>query len=359
MTRLRTAVIGAGKVGEIHAEALRGLPESELVGVCSRPSEKRDAFAQRHGVPAFDELEAMVRRAGVQAVTICTPHLAHAGAAIAAARLGVHVLVEKPLATTVADCDAMIAAAAQAGVTLGVISQRRLYPPCVRIRAAIDRGALGRPILGTALMNGWRDENYYRSDPWRGSWAGEGGGVLVNQAPHPIDLLAWYLGEPTEVFGFWANLNHPYIEVDDTAVAVVRFAGGALANLVVSNSQNPALGGRVVIHGSNGTSAGVETESGAMFIAGMTGVVAPPFNDVWTVPGPADLAAWRAEDAALFQAVDPTRHFHRLQIQEFLQAAAAGRPSAVSGEAGRRTVQIIEGIYRSNQTRSPVRYLTP
>jgi len=356
MKPMRTAVIGTGKIGEIHAEVLRAIPESELVGVCSRPSPKRDAFAQRHGVPAFDDLETLVRSTGVEAMTLCTPHLAHAAAAIAAARLGVHVLVEKPLATTVADCDAMIAAAAQAGVALGVISQRRLYPPCRRIREAIDRGELGRPILGSAVMYGWRDETYYRSDPWRGSWAGEGGGVLINQSPHPIDLLAWYLGEPAEVFGFWANLNHPYIEVDDTAVAVVRFAGGALGSLVVSNSQNPALGGRVLIHGANGASAGVQTESGAMFIAGQTGVGDPPFNDVWTVSGPADLAAWKTADAELFQAVDATRHFHRLQIQEFLQAAAAGRTPAVSGEAGRRTVQIIEGIYRSNRTGSPVHY---
>ncbi len=131
-------------------------------------------------------------------------------------------------------------ALARAG-PLGMICQRRFFEPCQRIRRAIDEGKLGRPILGTVTMFGWRDAAYYRSDPWRGSWQGEGGGVLVNQAPHQLDLLLWYIGEIEEVFGYWANLNHPTIEVDDTAVAVIRFKSGALGNIVVSNSQNPAL----------------------------------------------------------------------------------------------------------------------
>ena len=138
--------------------------------------------------------------------------------------------------------------------------QRRFYRPCMRIHKAIEDGKLGRPVLGMVTMLGWRDEAYYNSDPWRGTWKGEGGGVLVNQAPHQLDLLLWYMGEVDEVYGVWKNLNHPYIEVEDTAVAVVKFKSGAVGNIVVSNSQNPALYGRVHIFGENGAAAGVQTD---------------------------------------------------------------------------------------------------
>ncbi len=157
-----------------------------------------------------------------------------------------------------------------------MICQRRFFEPCQRIRQAIDDGKLGKPVLGTVTMLGWRDAAYYKSDPWRGTWKGEGGGVLVNQAPHQLDLLMWYMGEVEEMFGYWGNLNHPMIEVEDTAITVIRFKSGALGNIVVSNSQNPALYGKVTVHGSNGASVGVQTDGGAMFIAGMSNITEPP-----------------------------------------------------------------------------------
>jgi predicted dehydrogenase len=357
MDRLRTALVGCGKVGHLHAAALQSLPESEFVAVCARTPEKAGVFAARYGVAAFTNLEEMIVRARVQALCLCTPHPEHAAPTIAAAQAGVHVLVEKPLASSLADCDAMLAAARSNHTLLGTISQRRFYPPCRRIYDAIQSGRLGRPALGVATIFGWRDEAYYRSDPWRGSWRLEGGGVLVNQAPHQLDLLLWYLGEPEEVFGYWANLNHPYIEVEDTAVAVVRFKNGALGNLVVSNSQNPALYARVSVHGTNGASVGVQTDGGAMFVAGVSNILEPPFNDLWTVPGEeSGLAGWKAEDIRLFQSVDPKEYFHRLQIQDFLRAILESRPPAVTGEDGRRTVELFTAIYRTERDRQPVRF---
>lgn len=357
MDKIRTALIGCGKVGHLHAAALQSVPESEFVAVCGRSPEKADAFAARYGVAAYTNLEAMISRAKVQALCICTPHPEHASPAILAAQLGVHVLVEKPLAASLADCDAMLAAAKANHTMISTVCQRRFYPPCRRIHDAIQSGRLGRPALGVATIFGWRDEAYYRSDPWRGSWRLEGGGVLVNQAPHQLDLLLWYLGEPEEVFGYWANQNHPYIEVEDTAVAVVRFKNGALGNLVVSNSQNPALHARVSVHGTNGASVGVQTDGGAMFIAGMSNILEPPFNDVWTIPGEEScLTGWKAEDARLFNSVDPKVYFHRLQIQDFLRAIIEGRPPAISGEDGRRTVELFTAIYRTERDRQPVRF---
>ncbi len=357
MERLRTAVVGVGRAAGLHAAALRALPESEFVAACSRPSAKRDAFCAEHGVRAFADVGEMIAQAGVQALCVCTPHLHHAAPAIAAAQAGVHVLVEKPLAVSLADCDAMMAAAQAAGTVLGVVAQRRFYPPCQRIRRALDAGLLGKPVLGIALILGWRDEAYYRSDPWRGTWATEGGGILVNQSPHQLDLLLWYLGEVAEVFGYWGNLNHPNIEVDDTAVAVLRFRNGAFGSVVVSNSQNPAIHARVSVHGANGASVGVLTDDGAMFVPGLTPITGAPCNDLWTIPGGEQhLRQWKEEDAQFFRSVDPAAHFHRLQIQDFLRAVLAARPPAVTAADGRRTVELFTAIYRATRDGRPVTF---
>ena len=227
MQKLKTGIIGTGKVGHLHAAALMELPESEFTAVCNVNFKGAQAFAEQYRVKAYADVEEMVA-SGVQAVTICTPHPLHAEPTIRAAKAGAHVIVEKPLASSLADCDAMIQAARDAGVKLAMISQRRLYAPVQRIKKAIEDGKLGQPILGTVNMLGWRDLPYYRSNAWRGTWNGEGGGVLVNQAPHQLDLLQWFMGPIDQLFGCWANLNHPYIEVEDTAAAVIRFKNGAL-----------------------------------------------------------------------------------------------------------------------------------
>jgi UDP-N-acetyl-2-amino-2-deoxyglucuronate dehydrogenase len=356
MQKLRTALVGCGKVGHSHAAALKSLPESEFVAACARSTEKARAFAEKYGVAPFTNVAEMIAKSGAQAVCICTPHPQHAAPAIQAAQAGAHVLVEKPLAASLRDCDAMLAAARANKVKISTISQRRFYPPCLRIHQAMQAGKLGTPVLGIATILGWRDEAYYRSDPWRGSWQHEGGGVLVNQAPHQLDLLLWYLGEAEEVFGFWANQNHPYIEVEDTAVAVVRFKNGALGNIVVSNSQNPAIHARVSVHGANGASASVQTDGGAMFVAGVPGTVEPPFNDVWTIPGEESfLARWKQEDARLFASVQPVAHFLGLQIQDFLQAILKDEAPFVTGEEGRRTVELFTAIYQAARDRKVVR----
>ncbi|HEX2970935.1 MAG TPA: Gfo/Idh/MocA family oxidoreductase [Tepidisphaeraceae bacterium] len=357
MEKIKTALVGTGKVGHLHAAALQAIPESQFVAVCSRNLERAKAFAQKYGVKAYADVREMIADAHVQAVIIGTPHPNHAEPAIQAAQAGAHVLVEKPLAASLGDCDRMLQAARASNVKLGTISQRRFYAPCQRVRQAIDEGKIGRPILGTVAMYGWRDQAYYASDPWRGQWAAEGGGVLVNQAPHQLDLLHWYMGEIDELTGYWGNLNHPYIEVEDTAVAVLRFKNGALGNIVVSNSQNPALYGKVHVHGSNGASIGVQTDGGAMFIAGMSNITEPPINDLWTVPGEEPLLkTWQDEDAAFFRSINPTESYHRLQIRDFLQAILHNRQPAVTGEDGRRTVEIFTAIYRSQRDHKPVKF---
>jgi UDP-N-acetyl-2-amino-2-deoxyglucuronate dehydrogenase len=357
MKKLRTALIGCGKVGRIHAKALRDLLESNFVAVCDASPERAGSFAREFGVAGFTDVGDMIRSARVEAVTIATPHPLHAEPTIRCCEAGVHVLVEKPLAATLADCDAMIAAAKKTGVTLGVISQRRFLEPVQRMRQAIDAGKIGRPILGVFQMYSWRDEAYYRSDPWRGKWDSEGGGVLINQSPHMLDLLQWFMGPIAEITGCWSNLSHPYIEVEDTALAMIRFLNGGLGSIVASLCQKPGIYTKVDIHGSNGASVGVETDRGATFIAGISGIAEPPLNDIWTIPGEEHLLAQFQEvDRATFAKIDAVQHYHALQIRDFLRAIPEGRKPAVTAEEGRIVVEMFTAVYRSSATKEPVAF---
>lgn len=355
MKRFRTGIVGLGKVARLHAQAIAEIPSATLSGVCSRNLEKASSFGKDFGAAPYDHVEEMVAGEKLDLVIVCTPHPNHLEPTLQALRAGAHVLVEKPLASNLEDCDAMIEAAGLNGRFLGVISQRRFYPPVQRLKQAIDQGKIGKPVLATVQMFGWRDQAYYASDPWRGTWAEEGGGVLVNQAPHQLDLLCWLMGPIEEVYGVWANLNHPYIEVEDTALAIVRFRSGALGNVVLSNSQKPGIYGKVHIHGENGASVGAQTEGGSMFIAGMAPITEPAVNDLWTIPGEEGLLeAFNREDQALFDRVDPMVYFIRLQIEEFLESLEQNRAPLVTGADGRNTVELFTAIYRSTRDNRPV-----
>jgi predicted dehydrogenase len=333
------------------------LPESEFVAVCDAQAARAESFADQFRVRAFASVSEMLRQADVEAVTICTPHPLHEEACVLAAEAGVDVLIEKPLASSLEACDHMLEASAKHNIKLGVVSQRRLFEPVQRMKAAIDAGKIGRPVLGTFSMFSWRDQAYYESDPWRGKWATEGGGVLVNQSPHQLDLLQWFMGEIEEISGYYDNLNHRYIEVEDTAVAVVRFAGGGLGSIVTSLSQQPGIHTKVHVHGSNGASVGVQTDTGATFVAGMSGIAAPPLNDLWTIPGEEHLLAeFEAADRERFAQIDAVQHYHTLQIQDFLRAVIDDRQPLVTGEEGRIVVAMFTAIYRSSIERRPIRF---
>lgn len=358
MQKLRSAIIGCGKMAQVHAQALKNIEETTLVAVQSRNAEKAYATATRFGVKAYTDIAEMIQQEQVQVVVICTPHPAHREAAIIAMQHGAHVLTEKPLAVSLEDCDAMRQAATTYNKKLGMVSQRRFYPSCRRIKQAIDDGKIGMPMLGSVVMYGWRDEKYYNSDPWRGSWDKEGGGVLVNQAPHQLDLLLWYMGsEMEELYGVWQNINHPYIEVEDTAVAIIRFKNGAVANIVVSNAQKPGIYGKVHIHGSNGASTGVQTDGGLMFLPGQSTIQEPPLNDIWTVPGEEQhLQTWRAEDTAEFNGTDPVEFYIRQQNRDFIISITENREPLVTAREGRKTVELFTAVYRSMKERQPVRW---
>jgi predicted dehydrogenase len=350
------SIAGCSKVAHLHAKAILSIPNARLTGVWNRTSSKAEEFAAHYNTRSYEDVQEMVTASKSDLVIVCTAHPYHKQPAIEAALAGANVLVEKPLASDLRDCDDIISACKNNRVRLGVISQRRWYEPVKRVKLAIEKGKIGKPVLAVVTMLGWRDKAYYDSDAWRGKWDTEGGGVLVNQSPHQLDILLWYMGEIDEVYGIWRNLNHPYIEVDDTAAAIIKFKSGAIGNILVSNSQKPGLYGKVHVHGDNGASIGVQTDGGAMFIAGRTGIAEPPVNDLWTVLGEENLLnQWIEEDTRIFNSFDPTIKYMQFQIEDFLHALEKGTEPAVTGIDGRKTVELFTAIYRSSRDNMPIK----
>lgn len=352
----KIGIIGCSKVAHLHAQAIVNLENAEFCSVWSRTKSNAEKFAEQYKVKAYSDITEMVQKEKLDLAIVCNIHPYHADPTIEALKAGTNVLVEKPLASSLIDCDRILEAVKTTGKKLGVVSQRRWLKPVQRIKQAIDQGKIDKPILGTIQMFNWRGKEYYDADAWRGTWQQEGGGVTVNQAPHQFDILLWFMGEIDEVYGIWGNLNHPFIEVEDTALAIIKFKNGALGNIIVSNSQNPGVYGKVHVFGKNGASIGVQTDGGAMFVAGMSNVQEPPVNDIWTIPGEENnLVAWKKEDSDFFETIDPQVYFMEKQIEDFLIALEKGKEPLVTGIDGKKTVELFTAIYRSNRDNKPVK----
>ncbi|HZW33419.1 MAG TPA: Gfo/Idh/MocA family oxidoreductase [Isosphaeraceae bacterium] len=347
MSRIRFGIVGTGGIARHHAVALQALAaDAELAACADVQLDRAREFAAAFGIPrVYDSARAMLDAGGLDVICVCTPHPQHAEPLILAAERGVHGVVEKPFTTTVADADRVLEAAARYGTKLSVISQRRWLPAARRIRAAIDAGKLGnRIILGESYCEMWRGPEYYARDAWRGRWDTEGGGVLMNQSPHNIDFLLYYMGPAEEIFGYWANLNHPYVEIEDNAVAVIRFKSGGLGILKGTVSMNPPrrIHG-VTLVGDNGATVSLDCWE---FATGQ--------NDIWTIPGDEPyLEQWRKQDREYGTGELP--NLHAYQLRDVIEAIRTGREPAVTGEDGRRVVAIIQGVYESGRSGRPVR----
>lgn len=344
MSTVRVGIVGCGNIAQTHATALAVLSEGELAAVCDVDGGRARAFAAQFAVPkVYTDVDAMLRSGDVDAIIVCTPHPQHAPVVVAAAAAGVHVLCEKPISDKLSEAERMVEAADRAGIIFSVVFQRRWWPACRRMRQAIDEGKLGRLTVGESISKLWRPREYFAADPWRGKWATEGGGALMNQAVHTVDMFQWFMGPAVEVVGRWAKLREgDYIDVEDTAVAAVVFANGALGTILAATTINPGFGFRVTVHGENGATISVWENP-----EGRQGV-----NDVWTVPGEEELrAAWEEED----RDKPGFPYFHQLQLQDFLKAVRDRRPPAVAGAEGLKSLEIIQAIYESSRTGQPVR----
>jgi predicted dehydrogenase len=241
---LPCGVIGLGLMGRTHADVLRQHPYFSLAGIACRQPEKRkmsDEFDCRW----FDSAEEMIASGTVGIVVLAVPHWQHADLAIAALRAGLHVVCEKPLAVTATQADAMLRVAQESKGLLTTVFQSRFEPVYQRAKSLLASGELGPIIRCEMVETFWRSDAYYQSSPWRATWKGEGGGVLLNQAPHVLDRYLWFCGIPKSVTGFCDAALHN-IEVEDTASAVVRYEDGRHGYLHVNTTECPWLSRTVV-----------------------------------------------------------------------------------------------------------------
>lgn len=334
-------IIGAGTISEIHAMAINAIENAKLVGVYSINKYKSDAFALKHHCKAFESLQELVEVSEIDIVCICTPSGIHLDPAIKSIEAGKHCLIEKPLEVTLDKCNQIIEAAAKAGVKVGVIFPSRFYANSKLIKKAIDEKRFGVLALGDAYVKWSRSEAYYKSAAWRGTWEFDGGGALMNQGIHSVDLLQWYMGPVTSVQSVASNIRHKEIEVEDTVVSTLQFANGALGTVVCSTAVFPGALKRIEIMGTAGTAILEESniiqwqfEQDAF----EDKIIKEKMSGLKTVQGgvsnPADISFIG----------------HRLQIEDMIQAIESGREPMINGPEGRKSVEIVLAIYESART---------
>jgi UDP-N-acetyl-2-amino-2-deoxyglucuronate dehydrogenase len=332
-------LIGAGNISATHARAAAEIPGVRIAAVCAPTRAHAAELASKYGAAVFDSVDALVSHRPLDAVIVGSPSGLHAEHGIAAAARGLHVLVEKPIDTSLERTDALIAQADRVGVTLGVIFQDRLKPDIRRMKAAIDGGRLGTPILATAQVKWYRTPGYYASSHWRGTPALDGGGALMNQGVHTVDLLLWLFGPVRRVSASVATRLHD-IAVEDTAVAILEFANGALGTIEAATSAFPGYPRRLELTGSSGTLR-LEGDD-------LVGVDLPDARDDERAASPPRTV----ESAASPVVSDATPH--RRVLKDFIEAVRTGRPAACDGREGRRSVELIQAIYQSAYSGRPV-----
>ncbi|HEU5198063.1 MAG TPA: Gfo/Idh/MocA family oxidoreductase [Ktedonobacterales bacterium] len=332
------AIVGAGMVAHYHAEAIAQTPGAQLVAIHRADPARAAETEARYGVPCESSYAALLARSDVEVVCICTPSGLHAEQTMAAASAGKHVLVEKPMALTLADADAMMHACRQSGVLLGVAFQRRTDPGFVAAQSAIAAGALGRLVLGCVTVPYLRTQDYYDSAAWRGTWTLDGGGALMNQGIHLLDLLLWYLGDVAEVQAQMTTLAHA-IEVEDCLSATLRFRNGALGSVVATTAAAPGYPHRVEVYGQRG---GMQMEGEQ--IARWESESLPHVSGV-TVASPGTAAAGAGSSPRGI-----SQEGHRRLIADIVNAVRENRQPVVPGEEGRRSLALTLAIYQAART---------
>lgn len=335
---MRFAIIGVGNIAPIHAAAIGAIAGSELVAVATRNEDHGRAFAAQHGGTWYADYRDLLASARPDVVAICAPHDLHLPMTLACAEAGSHVLCEKPLARNTAECDAMIAACEAAGVQLGVAFQGRFEHLSQRLKQGLDAGRLGRLLWAGAHTLWLRTDAYYRSAPWRGTWAHEGGGVLINQAIHTLDLLIWLAGMPERITARTRTLNHA-IEVEDAALAILEYAGGRLGLIEATTIAHPGYPERLEFFGSNGSAVYHKGEA----------------RLDWRIANPPEELTEQAEvSSGAARPMDITAAGHTALYRDFVAAIHEGRSPLIDGREGRKSVAVVEAIYRSGESGATV-----
>jgi UDP-N-acetyl-2-amino-2-deoxyglucuronate dehydrogenase len=356
--RAKIALVGAGVIGTHHGLVISELADrAELAAVVDIHPDRAERLAAERGGKVFTSLTDALAGLDIDIVVVCTPTGRHGEVAIEALEAGKHVIIEKPAETTVAKTDQIIEAQRNAGKLVAVISQHRFDQSTEIALAAIEKGELGRLTTGIASIDWWRGQSYYDSGDWRGTWELDGGGALMNQGVHTVDLLVATMGRPVEVFAYTDTLAHERIEVEDAAVAVVRFENGALGVLHATTAAYPGLSARLQVHGDRGS---IVIDNDLLTFIHTTPQGSGAEERSY---GSASDSINQVDNYDLTERIGPTAGSsagglsplaHRRQYENFLAALAGTEPVRVDLETNRRSIGIITGVYESARTGKPV-----
>jgi len=345
-TQFNFAIVGTGAIAGIHATAIAAIEHANLLGVYNRSEDKAKAFAEQYNCSAYHSLEDLLKLKDLDIVCICTPSGAHLEPALKVIEAGKHCLIEKPIEVTLEKTDKLINAAKAKGITLAVVYPTRFYDISKAAKKAIENKRFGNMVLGSAYVKWSRTEAYYNSAEWRGTWALDGGGALMNQAIHSVDMLQWYMGPIESVQAFATNARHKNIEVEDTVVAAIKFANGALGTIECTTASYPGVLKRLEIMGTTGT---VTLED----------------NDVakWQFEheDAADeliRAQFSSNGSAKGGASDPLSINylgHQRQMEDMMQAIKTGSKPLIDGVEARKSVEIVLAIYESARSGKLIR----
>jgi UDP-N-acetyl-2-amino-2-deoxyglucuronate dehydrogenase len=340
MKPLNFAIIGCGGIAATHARSIVELPDARLTAVCDILPERAHKLASTYPADVYQDYHEMLAREDIDIVDILTPSGMHAEIGIAAARAGKHVIVEKPMDVTLEKADALIRACRENEVKLCSISQHRFDPAMVALRQAVDAQKLGQLNFGGSHTKWFRSQAYYDSGDWRGTWALDGGGALINQSIHYVDLLQYIMGPVEEIHAYCATRAHERIEVEDVAVASLKFQNGAVGLLEGSTLAYPGFCARLDISGSSGS---VVIENDQIITWELcSGEVCPVDPEpVGFIGGTSSHDIWH--------------HAHKRQIADMMQAVRDDREPLVNGEEGRKSLEIVLAVYESSRTRQTIR----
>lgn len=343
-------IVGCGMIANFHARAIADIKGAKLIGCCSSRGTKANAaakeLAKEHDAIAFDSLKEMLADPKIDIVTICTPSGAHMEPAVAAAKCGKHLIIEKPLEVTLKRCDKIIEACKKNKVVCSTIFPSRFHKASQTLKDAIEAGKFGRLSLGDAYVKWFRTQEYYDSGAWRGTWDLDGGGALMNQAIHSVDLLSWFMGPVDSITAHTATLAHKRIEVEDVATASLRFKNGALGTIEATTAAFPGMLKKIEVHGSHGSAVIEEEDIKTWEFAKMTAKdkkIAAQFGELTETGGGA------ADPSAIGHAA----HCH--QFRDVIKAIKKGTKPAIDGAEGRKSVEIILAIYQAAKSEKMVK----
>lgn len=345
MKKWNFGIVGAGSIADFHAKAIKSLDNAELSGICGTNSEKVKALAGKYSCKIFSSPGEMIKSGSIDIISIATPSGAHLEPAVEAARNGKHVICEKPLEVTLDRIDEMIEAHKKSGTKLGGIFNYRYNEAVRELKRAVDNNRFGTVTNASVYIPWWRSDEYYDSS-WRGTKALDGGGALMNQSIHMIDMLQYIMGPVSSLFAYTATLGHPQIEVEDTAVAVLEFAGNATGVVYGTTASYPGQFRRIEITGTDGTVIMEENSFRVWHFRNSVPDDSRIIEKYSTIEGGGGVSDPMAIP------FEP----HARNIAAFIESVEGDKPFEVDGAEARKAVEIILGIYKSASEHKEVHF---